>query len=74
MHSILTLPALSNRLFSLGHREEALKAIQECMAIRRDLARDHPDAFNPNLAHSLNNLSNRLSGLGYREEALRAAQ
>jgi hypothetical protein len=50
--------------------EPALIASQEAVAIRRELAAAHPDAFRPNLALSLTNLSNRLSDLGQREDAL----
>ena len=63
---------LSVRLGSLGRREEALAAVAEAVAIRRDLATARPDAFRPDLAMSLNNLSARLSSLGRREEALAA--
>ncbi|MEW6529660.1 MAG: tetratricopeptide repeat protein [Thermodesulfobacteriota bacterium] len=65
---------LGNRLCDLGRREEALKAADEAVTIRRELARARPDAFLPHLAGSLNNLGIRLSDLGRREEALRAAQ
>ena len=65
---------LGNRLSKLGRREEALKATQEAVEIRRRLAKDRPDAFLPDLASSLNNLGNRLSDLGRREEALKATQ
>jgi tetratricopeptide (TPR) repeat protein len=54
--------------------EEALAAVQEAVAAYRRLAEVTPDAFLPNLAHSLNNLSNRLSEVGRREEALAAVQ
>ncbi|UCC99716.1 MAG: tetratricopeptide repeat protein, partial [Phycisphaerales bacterium] len=54
---------LGVRLSELGHREEALKAGQEAVEIRRRLAKDRPDAFGPDLAMSLNNLGNRLSEL-----------
>ena len=63
---------LSVRLGSLGRREEALAAVAEAVAIRRDLATARPDAFRPDLAMSLNNLAGDLSLLGRREEALAA--
>ena len=63
---------LSNRLCDLGKLEEALTAIEEAVAIRRELAASQPDAFRPGLALSLNNLSGRLGDLGRREEALAA--
>ena len=59
-----SLNDLSNRLARLGRREEALAAIQEAAAIRRELAEARPDAFRPALAMSLNNLSNRLATWG----------
>ncbi len=78
-HDPTNLPALaaslnnfSNRLASLGRREEALEAIREAVGIRRELALARPDAFRPDLAVNLNNLSNRLASLGRREEALEA--
>jgi hypothetical protein len=52
------------RLSALGRRAEALAPAQEAVALRRALARANPDAFNPDLAMSLNNLANRLSELG----------
>ncbi|HKV11089.1 MAG TPA: tetratricopeptide repeat protein [Thermoanaerobaculia bacterium] len=64
----------SVRLSDLGRREEALKAGQESVAIRRELALAHPEAFRPGLAISLSNLSGRLSALGRREEALEVVQ
>jgi tetratricopeptide (TPR) repeat protein len=70
----MSLNNLSNRLSDLGRREEALKAIEEAVAIYGGLAEVRPDAFRPNLAVSLNNLSNRLSDLGRREEALEAVK
>jgi tetratricopeptide (TPR) repeat protein len=57
-----------------GQREKALAAVQEAVDLYRELARQRPDAFTPNLAGSLNNLANRLSELGQREKALAAAQ
>jgi tetratricopeptide (TPR) repeat protein len=63
---------LSNRLADLGRPEEALKAINEAVVIRRELARVQPDAFLPYLARSLTNQSNCLAAVGRREEALAA--
>ena len=51
-------------LSDLGHREEALKATQEAVELRRVLAQRNPDAFQPDLAGSLNNLGSMLSGWG----------
>ena len=64
---------LSGRLGALGRREDALAAIEEAVAIRRELARRNPDAFTPGLASSLNNQSAMLSNLGRHEEALAAS-
>ena len=60
---------LSNRLADLGRREEALAAIEEAVTIRRQLARDRPDAFLPNLTTALNNLANTLSWFNRDAEA-----
>ena len=70
----MSLNNLANRLSELGRREEALKAAEEAVQIRRALAAARPEAFTPDLAMSLNNLANRLSELGRREEALKAAE
>ncbi len=63
---------LSNRLGEVGRWEEALAAIEEAVTIRRQLARDRPAAFLPDLATALNNQSGRLGELGRPEEALAA--
>ncbi len=65
---------LSNRLGVLGRWEEALAAIEEAVTIRRQLARDRPAAFLPDLATALNNQSARLAELGRWEEALAAIE
>ena len=65
---------LSLRLSDLGRREAALAAIEEAVAIHRDLAAARPDAFRPDLALSLSNLANSLSALGQREAALAAIE
>ncbi|KDQ10779.1 hypothetical protein BOTBODRAFT_177852 [Botryobasidium botryosum FD-172 SS1] len=65
---------ISERLSYMDRREEALSAIQEAVALYRQLAQDCPATFNPDLAGSLNNLSNRLSELGQREGALAASR
>ena len=52
----------------------ALDATQEAVDTDRALAKDHPDAFLPDLAMSLNNLGKMLSDLGRREPALDATQ
>ncbi|MEM9764503.1 MAG: tetratricopeptide repeat protein, partial [Pseudomonadota bacterium] len=61
-------------LSGLGRWEEALAATQEAVTIGHRLAASRPDAFEPNLARSLNNLSVDRSKLGRREEALAAAE
>ena len=65
---------LSVALSALGQRKEALAAAEEAVAIRRRLAVQNPQAYEPYLAGSLNNLANRLSDLGRRKEALAAAE
>jgi tetratricopeptide (TPR) repeat protein/nucleoside phosphorylase len=69
---------LQNRLgvglSEVGRREEALRATQEAVELRRALAEARPDVFLPDLASSLNNLGSRLRELGRREEALLATQ
>jgi tetratricopeptide (TPR) repeat protein len=58
----------------MNRKEEALTADQESVELYRSLAKQRPDAFNPNLAAALNNLANMLSELGHREDALRAIE
>ena len=64
---------LGYRLANASRPEEALAAAGEAVEIRRRLAAARPDAFEPDLAMSLNNLGNRLSELRRAEEALAAA-
>jgi tetratricopeptide (TPR) repeat protein len=61
-------------LSNLGQHKDAYTATQESVNLFRDLARDDPQAFNPDLANSLNNLSSRFRRLGQHEEALTVAQ
>jgi tetratricopeptide (TPR) repeat protein len=68
------LGMLGFALSTLGRREEALKATEEAVKIRRKLSEQNPQAFLPDLAGSLNSLGNRLSELGRREEALKATE
>ena len=68
------LVALASHLRDLGRREEALAAIEEAVALYRDLAAARPEAFIPDLATSLNNLSVHFGDLGRREEALAAIE
>jgi Tetratricopeptide repeat len=65
---------LSVRLAGAGRREEALAAIEEATGIYRQLNEAQPDAYQPQLAISLNNQSLRLSGLSLRKEALAALE
>ena len=61
-------------LSALGRREEALKAAEETVGLRRVLVAARPDASIPDLARSLSNLGNGLGDLGRREDALKAAE
>jgi tetratricopeptide (TPR) repeat protein len=61
-------------LSALGQREPALAATREAVDLYRTLATRNPDAFQPDLATSLNNLGVRLSALGQREPALAATR
>jgi tetratricopeptide (TPR) repeat protein len=65
---------LGIRLSEMGRRAEALQATQEAVELYRRLAAQHPDAFLPDLAMSLNNLGIMLSEMGRRAEALQATQ
>ena len=70
-----TLNNLAVRLSEAGCRdEEALRAAQEAVDLRRVLVEGNEAAYTPGLAASLNNLAVRLSEAGRRDEALRAAQ
>jgi tetratricopeptide (TPR) repeat protein len=69
-----SLNNLGIRYSEAGRREEALGAAERAVAIRERLARQNPDALEPDLASSLNSLGNRYSALGRREEALGAAK
>jgi len=68
------LTSLSNSLGDIGEREKALAAIEETVALYRELAAARPDAFRPDLARSLRNQSAYLSHLGQRQESLAAAE
>ena len=68
------LVMLGYALSALGRREEALAATGEAVEHYRELARENPAAFRPDLAMSLNNLGSDLSALGRREEALAATR
>jgi len=64
------LTSLSNSLGDIGEREKALAAIEEAVALYRELAAARPDAFRPALASSLHTLSLALSHFRRREEAV----
>lgn len=64
---------LSIRLSALGQHEQALKAAEEAVAIRRTLIGNQPEISLPDLAASLNNMSIILYKLGRKNEALDAA-
>ena len=57
----------------MGQREAALASTEEAVKLYGKLAAARPDAFEPDLAMSLNNLGNRQSAVGQREEALASA-
>ncbi|HEX8664030.1 MAG TPA: tetratricopeptide repeat protein [Beijerinckiaceae bacterium] len=65
---------LANLLSALGRKEEALTRAKEAVALRRDLARTHPEDFTPNLAIALGTLAGQLSDLGQIDEALAVAE
>ncbi|RSN53536.1 hypothetical protein DMH01_38150 [Amycolatopsis sp. WAC 04182] len=64
------LTALAVRLGAVGRLEDALKAITEAVAIRRQLAEQRPDTFLPDLATSLYIFAVRLGALGRLEDSL----
>ena len=55
---------MANRLSDLDQREEALAAAREAVEIYRELARQRPDAFRPDLAKSLAVMGLRLEESG----------
>src|SRR3984957_16054856 len=67
-HLAQSLWRLSDRLRYMGRREDALRAMQEAVELYRQLAADHPGAYNPHLATSLGNFSVRLSDMGLQED------
>ena len=66
------LMSLSDWLGDLGERDEALKAIEDAVAIYRPLAEADSDVYRISLAISLNSQSMRLGDLGQRKDALKA--
>lgn len=66
--------ALGLALSLAGRRKEALVATQDAVRAYRELARQQPEVFLPDLAASLSNLGNFLSTVARWEEALAATQ
>jgi hypothetical protein len=54
----------------LGRHEAAHAITREAVEVYRALAKRSPDAFQPDLARSLNNLGSRLKDLGLHKAAL----
>jgi tetratricopeptide (TPR) repeat protein len=73
-HLALSLNNFGVRLSAVGRREDALRASQEAVDIRRALANERPDAFLPNLAMSLGAMSQTLVGAERFAEAAAAAR
>ncbi|KAE8260468.1 hypothetical protein A4X09_0g7765 [Tilletia walkeri] len=69
-----TLHNYSVRLSQAGRHDEALKAIEECLAMRRSLHERRPAGFEADLAMTLNIYLLRLSEAGRHEEALKAIE
>ncbi|MET7483526.1 tetratricopeptide repeat protein [Streptomyces sp. NPDC005538] len=69
-----SLGLLAVRLAETGRRQEALEAVLEAVALRRELVAADRDEHLPNLAAALNNLANSYGGVGRPEEALSAAR
>ena len=65
----MALNNLGNRLSDLGRREQALEATKEAVDIYRNLAKQRPDAFLPDLATALGALHVVYKGMGRAEEA-----
>lgn len=61
-------------LHDLERLDESLASTREALDLRRQLATRYPDAFEPELAISLNNLGLVLRSLGRLEESLDATQ
>jgi MinD-like ATPase involved in chromosome partitioning or flagellar assembly len=69
-----SLEKLSASESASWHRESAVAAIEESVAIWRQLAKMRPEVHEPALVTSLNNYSLRLSLVGLRERALAASE
>lgn len=73
-HRARGLFRLGNRLHAAGRYEEALAATQEAVEYYRELTKEDPDTFLPELAKVLNNLGSSQNRLGRREPALLVTQ
>ncbi|KAF7975811.1 hypothetical protein HWV62_8501 [Athelia sp. TMB] len=69
-----TYSDLSTRHHNAGERQEALTAIEQAVALLRNLTTEHSAAYSADLAISLRTLSHRLSDVGKRDGALVAIQ
>ena len=58
----------------MGQREAALASTQEAVNLYRKLAQARPDAFEPDLAMSLENLARRIREVGRFDQAVQVAQ
>ncbi|WP_329529921.1 tetratricopeptide repeat protein [Streptomyces sp. NBC_01450] len=74
MRRSFSLGLLAVRLAEAGRRHEALEAVLEAVALRRELVAADRDEHLPNLAAALNNLANSYGGVGRWEEGLAAAR
>jgi tetratricopeptide (TPR) repeat protein len=66
------LKSYSDRLSDLGRRQPALAAIEESVAIYRQLANAQPGVFQPDLATALTILAHALKAAGRASEAAAA--
>jgi tetratricopeptide (TPR) repeat protein len=64
----------ANHLGNAGYRNDAAQIGETVTKLFRELARDNPQAFNPDLALSLHNIGSELSRLERHEEALEVTQ
>jgi tetratricopeptide (TPR) repeat protein len=70
----IALSNLAKHLAEAGHRRQAIPSAVEAVTISRQLARDDPDTFLPELARCLSILSGILGEAGQPEPALAAAE
>ena len=69
----MSLNNISVDYAAFGRREDALAASEEAVTIRRQLAAQYPDAFQPDLARSINVMSDALAALERHQDAAKAA-